>query len=205
MSKKNIYILIVVLFFVGAYFIWSLMQRLNNEVTTTFSVINERLEMANAQSYNELDSLYIAASQTKFGSKTDSLRVLSFELDNYIESLKLILVESISDPQDYETMDDANTLDSLFFKETGYTPTGQEFITKIETYETTVKHLFSKDFDNIDGSLNNMFYRNQDQDDWLSYHFKGFPLVASLTKLTQIQADLVVVEEGILYAIHNIE
>ena len=36
--------------------------------------------------------------------------------------------------------------------------------------------------------------------DWLDYHYKGFPLVASLTKMTQLQADIKTTESEVLSA-----
>src|SRR5690606_39022089 len=33
---------------------------------------------------------------------------------------------------------------------------------------------------------------------WLTYHFEGFPMVASLTKLTQMQADVKTIESEVL-------
>ena len=34
--------------------------------------------------------------------------------------------------------------------------------------------------------------------DWLDYHYKGFPLVASLTKMTQLQADIKTTESEVM-------
>ena len=36
--------------------------------------------------------------------------------------------------------------------------------------------------------------------DWLDYHYKGFPMVASMTKLTQLQADVKKTESEVLSA-----
>ncbi|MEL6918714.1 MAG: gliding motility protein GldM, partial [Bacteroidota bacterium] len=40
--------------------------------------------------------------------------------------------------------------------------------------------------------------RDGAQVDWLNYHFEGFPLVASLTKITQLQADIKATEQDAL-------
>ena len=34
--------------------------------------------------------------------------------------------------------------------------------------------------------------------DWMNYHFEGYPLVASLTKITQLQADVKATEQDVL-------
>ncbi len=205
MSKRTILLLIIGLFFVGAYYIWTLMVRLNNEVTDAFKIMNEKLIIVNTQAENRLDSLYVISSQTDFSHKTDSLKVISTELDNYLESLKEELLKTIGENKDYQTMSGSKSLDSLFFTKTGYTKKGQEFLDKIITYEKTVKSLFGDDIKNLNSSIENMFYRNRKVDDWLSYHFKGFPLVAALTKLTQMQADISALQEKVLLAIQKVE
>jgi len=35
-------------------------------------------------------------------------------------------------------------------------------------------------------------------DDWFDYNFKGFPIIATITKLTQIQSDIIQVKREIL-------
>src|SRR5690606_13916528 len=40
--------------------------------------------------------------------------------------------------------------------------------------------------------------RDGNKVDWLDYHYKGFPLVASLTKMTQLQADVKTTESEVL-------
>ena len=40
--------------------------------------------------------------------------------------------------------------------------------------------------------------RDGTRQDWINYHFEGFPMVASLTKLTQLQADIKTTEQEVL-------
>src|SRR5690606_41298581 len=40
--------------------------------------------------------------------------------------------------------------------------------------------------------------RDGSRQDWINYHYEGFPLVASLTKLTQLQADIKTTEQEVL-------
>jgi hypothetical protein len=39
----------------------------------------------------------------------------------------------------------------------------------------------------------------KDIDDWLNYNFKGFPIIATITELTQIQSNINLIKRDFLF------
>ena len=123
---------------------------------------------------------------------------------------------------DYQVMDKSNYLDETFFmnKNDGVTAKGQEFIDYFKGFSSKVESVLDSisnrdartvqsnyNFENALASLNQRFeYPEDDQvvnrdgikEDWIYYNYEKFPLVASLTKITKIQADIRTVEYEIL-------
>jgi len=65
---------------------------------------------------------------------------------------------------------------------------GKQFIIKIEAYEDVVRRIHLK-FPNTDTKSFKLREIIQNKD-WLSYNFKGFPLIASYTKLVAMESDI---------------
>lgn len=128
---------------------------------------------------------------------------------------------------DYQTMDKSQYLDELFFTGDQYSENGQEFVDRFSSFPTklqTVLDVFVAadlekdppseddpdgqyiDFDfSFLGELNKRFAyaemvlnRDGKYQPYLNYHFEGFPLIASLSKLTKIQSDIRFIENKIL-------
>ncbi|NCG03940.1 MAG: hypothetical protein GWO82_01250 [Bacteroidetes bacterium] len=129
---------------------------------------------------------------------------------------------------DYQTMDKSQKLDSIFFIGNQYASGGKEFITRFTSFrENMLKQLDSLIIDDIArveenpddlnskpagfnfSSIENLLAERFEFFDsipnregkllpYLDYHFKGFPLIASLSKLTKIQSDIRYVENKIL-------
>ena len=119
----------------------------------------------------------------------------------------------------YQIMDNSQTLDEYFFvKDDIYTTEGQEFFNKFSIYKKAVGSIldtivlrdkesieigyaFDEAFLNLESRFNiPETQMNSDGKDlkYLKYHYLGFPLIASLTKLTKIQSDIRNVERSIL-------
>jgi gliding motility-associated protein GldM len=110
---------------------------------------------------------------------------------------------NIEDRQDYESMDQTTFLDEYFFKGDKFTDKGKQFLDQINDYRTDVTKVLgeNKQFANIlvkRFSTNAVTNRDGKKIKWLDYRFKGFPLVASLTNLTQMQADIKNTEADII-------
>ena len=119
---------------------------------------------------------------------------------------------------DYQIMDKSSDLDELFFKGDGNTKQGQKFVEYFSKFsekvtaildsikqrdERTVKsnYGFSAAFSNLKSRFNfskNVLNTDGQFQPWLEYNYQGFPLIASLSKLTKIQSDVRSVEYEIL-------
>ncbi|NNM17693.1 MAG: gliding motility protein GldM [Croceitalea sp.] len=199
-------------------FIAMLALNMSKEVLSAFGLMNEKLEASNvktaANNQAFLASLEVKASENteKFGplyEKASQIQKLSAEYYNYLGDLKKRMTEELDDVKDYEVMDKADFLDEEFFQGDNYTAEGKEFVDRINGYRTKVSSILGSDFKEVASTLENRFTTGEDgkatnrdgkKIDWLDYHFKGFPLVASLTKITQLQADIKATEDEALSA-----
>ena len=100
-------------------------------------------------------------------------------------------------------MDKSSQSDRFFFLNDGYSSDGLKFIEEVENYKRGIKNLFEKDFPNVVDGIDSKFNNREDIEDWLEYNFKGFPLVATLTRLTQMQSDIKGVKQDVLFQISS--
>ena len=69
-------------------------------------------------------------------------------------------------------------------------------MSEIRVYEQTVSEALQKDFPELVKDLQQTFNTANAQNragetiNWLRYHYQGCPLIASLTRLTQLQTDI---------------
>ena len=113
---------------------------------------------------------------------------------------------TVDDPTDYQTMDSGKFLDDKFFKgdDGQYKEEGQAFLDNMNNYRAEIVNVLGDGNENIKSDIVNRFStdkvtnREGKEIFWLDYNYKGFPLVASITKLTQIQADIKTTESQIL-------
>ncbi len=194
-------------------FIAMLALNMSKEVLAAFGLMNEKLTESN-QATTERNTAFMnglaakveeqAAKYTPLKEKADQTSKFSNELVSYIENIKTGLTENLSDPKDYVTMDKSIALDEKFFKGGNITPAGEEFVSKINEYKSGVAGLLEEKYPVIAGDVKKTFstddVENRDKlkVNWLKYNFEGYPLVASLTKLTQIQSDIKNTESKVL-------
>ncbi|CAL2105347.1 Gliding motility protein GldM [Tenacibaculum sp. 190524A02b] len=192
-------------------FIAMLAMNMSKEVLSAFGLMNEKLTEANQKASEKNKLGYEALAQKaseqalQYGeakAKTDELKVLANELYAYIEDLKSKMTADVKDPKKYESMDKSKFLDVYFFKGGKISSEGKEFVSKIEAFrDQAAKLLEGKEVaDVILDRFNTDKEENKDKKkvEWLKYHYEGFPLIASLTKLTQIQADIKATESDAL-------
>ena len=128
---------------------------------------------------------------------------------------------------DYQVMDKSQYLDEMFFAGDQYSEAGQEFVDQFSNFPAKIQQELDAflaadaekdpptdgapegEYADFDFSfLNDLFTRfaysemvlNREgkQQPFLDYNYKGFPLIASLSKLTKIQSDIRFVENKIL-------
>ncbi|WP_224485596.1 type IX secretion system protein PorM/GldM [Robertkochia aurantiaca] len=211
-------------------FIAMLALNMSKEVLSAFGLLNEKLETSNRKATDNNQAAFASLEQKandqpeKYQTLFNDYKKIqsaSGEFYGYIENLKSEMLSEIDeeDRDDYEVMDKSDYLDQTFFQGDQYSPEGKKFVNFINEYRnqtittiqsipdsllsasqkasltTTIEGRF--DTGGEDGKTEN---RDGRPVDWLNYHYEGFPLVASLTKMTQLQSDIKTTEEDILSA-----
>jgi hypothetical protein len=128
--------------------------------------------------------------------------------------------EKVNQRRDYQVMDKSNYLDEMFFISDGVTAKGQQFIDYFKGFSGKVEAVldsivqrdartvqsnygFSAAFSNLSLRFeypedDQVVNRDGIKENWIYYNYEKFPLVASLAKITKIQADIRSVEYEIL-------
>ncbi len=205
-------------------FIAMLALNMSKEVLSAFGLFNEKFETSNATAIQTntqiMDALNQKASDDPANFKgpkavADKVVALTKDFYNYVGGLKTSITEGIEVDEKtgklpYESMDKADAIDYTWFKGDGLTEKGQEVLKTINKYREDMKAAigtdkkyapivadleskFNTDDVNVKGMVKPMSY--------LDYHYKGFPGIASLTKLTAMQSDAKAVESNVLNAL----
>lgn len=196
-------------------FIAMLALNISKEVLTSFGSMNEKLIESNRAADERNLAFFEGLGQkaeeqpekyAPLKAKADEIRELSKNLNTYLDDLKGKMVQGVEDPTDYEIMDKGDYLDEHFFKGDKIEPDGQEFLNQISTFRNGVVKILEgqKGMEPVIADINKKFStdpvtnRDGKQVEWLDYNYKGFPLVASLTKMTQIQSDIKTIGSEVL-------
>lgn len=196
-------------------FIAMLALNMSKEVLSAFGLLDKKISDAtvatNQRNTAFMESLATKASEQpeQFGpvkAKADQVSEISSTLNSYLESLKTGMMATVKadEQENYEVQDKPDFLDNLFFKGDKLKPEGQEFLDKINTYRTDMLAVLGNDYPDIKASIESNFSTEPVKRgdgvtvDWLNYHYEGFPLVASKTKLTSLQNDIQVTKNELL-------
>ena len=196
-------------------FIAMLALNMSKEVLSAFGLMNEKLTESN-EATESRNASFVANLDVKaedqpekykpLKAKADQIDALAHKFDAYLEDLKGKMTAKIDDPTDYEIMDKGDYLDEHFFKGGKINVDGQKFLAQMKDFREGVASILAgeKGMESVIKEVNEKFntdeVKNRDniKVDWLDYHYKGFPLVASLTKMTQLQSDIKTTESQVL-------
>jgi len=194
-------------------FIAMLALNMSKEVLTAFGLMNEKLVESN-QAAAERNLVFHANLEQQAQEQPDKynplleksaqVKALADDLNSYIQNLKESMTGTVDDPTDFEIMDKADFLDEKWFKGDNLKPDGEEFVNKITNFKEGIVDVIGEDYASIAADVTKKFntdpVTNRDDNvlNWLEYHYKGFPLVASLTKMTQLQSDIKTTESEVL-------
>lgn len=199
-------------------FIAMLALNMSKEVLAAFGLMNEKLETSNSN-MDENNSNFFASLETKASENEEEygelykdaqeIKQLSDNYYSYLEGLKKEMTADLEDPKDYVVMDKSDYLDQKFFQGDNLGPEGKKFMDQINTYrEGVINALPEEGFESLKSAVKARFAtgeadgkvekRDGTRQDWINYHYEGFPLVASLTKMTQLQADIKTTEQEVL-------
>lgn len=199
-------------------FIAMLALQMGKEVLSAFGSINESLTDLKNNFALKNQEAFEGLKQKKdddpknfaelFG-KAQIIQTATNKYYNYLTELYDDLEASTSNPNDYEKMDKGSYLDEKFMQSGKLKPAGQEFLDKMEEYrasmETSLQPLVEKNpsYQRIIDAVNDKFNgepivdREGKKVPYITYHYIGFPLIASLTKLTALRNDIKVYENEI--------
>lgn len=200
-------------------FIAMLALNMSKEVLAAFGLMNERLEASNSKA-TENNLVFLEGLETKASEDSakyedlykdaQTIKQMSQDYYDYLENLKKSMVSEIEDPSDYEVMDESDFLDQKFFQGDNLAPEGKKFMEQINTYRDQVLSILGDKFPEVSAAVKTRFMTGDDNGkvsrrdgvkvDWINYHYEGFPLIASLTNLTSMQADIKSTEEDALKA-----
>ncbi|HAI40691.1 MAG TPA: gliding motility protein GldM [Maribacter sp.] len=195
-------------------FIAMLALNMSKEVLAAFGIMNEKLETSNekttASNNAFLESLGTKASEDaakydKLYQNAQQMKAMSQEYYDYLEGLKKGMMEGIEDPKDYARMDMSDYLDQKLFQGENLSEDGKKFMSNLTGYRDQVAAIVpaalkQSVIDRFQTGDENGKVEKRDgtKQDWINYHYEGYPLVASLAKLTQLQADVKITEEAAL-------
>ena len=198
-------------------FIAMLAMNMSKEVLSAFGLMNEKFEASNltASKSNEQSSaaLDLKAKESKgefikAAATANKVSDASKKFYSFIESLKEENLKG-TEPEEgklpYEAMDKADNLDHSWFTGDGYTKRGTVVMSAIETYKSEMKSAlndpkYSVILKQVNDAFNTGDVKNKEGASikFLDYHFKGFPQIASLAKLSAWQSDIKKIETDVI-------
>jgi len=205
------------------YLVFIAMMALNmsKEVLTAFGLMNEQFETSNTGATENNTNLYtsLAAKAAESGGEfaaakvvADKVKTLSDNFTTYIGSLKNDITKEVEKTESgklpYEAMDKGDKIDEAWFSGDGYSKKGQEIVSTIEKYKADMKAAVGTDkkYQGVISELDSKFSTADVKDGegvtkkYLDYHYKGFPAIASITKLSAMQNNAKVIETNVYNA-----
>ncbi|WP_410878859.1 gliding motility protein GldM [Myroides sp. DW712] len=200
-------------------FIAMMALQMSKEVLSAFGMVNDKFESANESAIGNNESLLggleakAADDPTRFGEpykKAKQVAVVTKEFYDFVSVVK----KQITDPLEAqridgklpaERMEKGDVIDQAWFNGDKYSAEGEEFIGAIEKYKSAILGIVGEDvkFQPIVVDLQKRFDISDVKDaegvvkPYLNYNFQGFPAIASLTKLSTMQNDAMILEHEI--------
>lgn len=192
-------------------FIAMLALNMSKEVLSAFGLMNEKFDAANL-SAESMNASMLQALDKKAGedahfiqAAADAKKVaeISKEFYEFIGTLKADATEGVEIDEEtgklpYEAMDKGAAIDEGWFEGDGYSQKGKEIVAQFSKYVTNMKAAVGNNskLKGVLAEISSKFSTADVKDGegvtkmYLDYHFKGFPAIASLTKLTSFQNDV---------------
>ena len=201
-------------------FIAMLAMNMSKEVLSAFGLMNEKFEGANSNSKATNEQMLMALDQKASEAKGEfataaitahKVEAATKKFFDFVAGLKGDVLEGV-EPENgklpYEAMDKADNLDNKLFSGEGYAARGKEVIAAIETYKNDMKAALGNEkkyaaiLNEVTGKFDLSDVANKEgiKIKYLDYHFKGFPAIASLAKLSAWQNDAKKAESDVISA-----
>jgi len=198
-------------------FIAMLALNMSKEVLSAFGILNTKIvesnQLTTARNNDAFAQLAQKAAEQpgQFADKkvkVDKIRALSTEFYNYVEELKKKSSAKFDMNEEgvYEKMDKGEFFDDLFFKGDQISAEGKAFVARIQNYSAQIKQIggsaiAADEMKKIENRFATVPVKSKSAGttvNWLEYNYHGFPLIASITKLSQLQADIKTTESDII-------
>ena len=200
-------------------FIAMLALNMSKEVLSAFGTLTEELSETNVE-LQERNNQFMQGLEEKAREqeakyldlklKADSIRAISSELYDYLENVKEGAYVSAEKQQikrnDYEKLDKTTYFEQEFLNGAKLKPAGQEFMDKMVNYREEFNRIASSDpkLVSIADEVKEKFKTDDIKgkqgkpQSYLSYHYKGMPMIAAITKITLIQSTIKNIEAQLL-------
>ncbi|MFP5438452.1 MAG: gliding motility protein GldM [Bacteroidia bacterium] len=204
------------------YLVFIAMMALNmsKEVLSAFGLMNEKFEKSNADATGGNDALYRALADkaqensAQYGeAKKVAEQVKKITADFYavVGTQKDLITKEIEKKDGklpYETMDKGEKIDEAWFAGDGYSAKGKAFLDALNNYKKDMVAAIGNNpklkrfVPEIEGKFDTKDVKDHEgvTKKYLDYHYKGFPAIASLAKLSSLQNDVKSIEASIYTA-----
>ncbi len=199
---------------------------MSKEVLSAFGILNNKIIESNSITDGRNESSFQQLAQKavdqpgQFGdkkAKVEKIRALSKEFNDYIEGIKTKVTEKFERDAEgnlpYEEMDKGDLIDRMFFTGDRVSKQGKEFLDKINNYPAQIKaiggsSIAESEMKKIEARFATKPVYSEKAGaklDWIDYNYKGFPLIATITKLSQLQADIKTTESDVMTGMFQLD
>jgi gliding motility-associated protein GldM len=200
-------------------FIAMLALNMSKEVLSAFGILNNKIVESNGITDVRNQSTFEQLAQKakdqplQYGDKkvkVDKIRKMCKDMTTYIETIKDDFTKEFPKNIDgnlpFEAMDKGDMVDEKWFSGDRLTASGQEFVDKVTNFAKQIKEIggssiSEEDMKKFQKRFSTEPVKSQSAGTvlpWLDYNYKGFPLIATVTKLSQLQADIKTTESDII-------
>jgi len=200
-------------------FIAMLALNMSKEVLSAFGILNNKIVesngIADVRNQSSFDQLAQKASDQpkQYGdkkAKVEKIRAVCKDLTTYIETVKTGFTKDLVKNEDgnlpFEAMDKGDMVDEKWFNGDKPSKDGKEFLDKISGFAAKLKQIggssiAASEMAKIEKRFATAPVKSKSAGTtlpWLDYNYKGFPLIATVTKLSQLQADVKTTESDII-------
>ena len=192
-------------------FIAMLALNMSKEVLSAFGLMNEKFDASNQSAVKTNADMLAAlekkgsedANFTQAAAESKKVATITKGFYEYLDALKADAVGETQVDEEtgklpYEAMDKGDLIDERWFEGDGYSPKGKEIEAKFTQYVADIKSVIGNNskLKGVLAEVTSKFNMADVKDGdgvtkkYLDYHFKGFPSISSLTKITSFQNDV---------------
>lgn len=207
--KKHLYIL----FSIALLFTITACNFFNNKTTEAFDAIELNVEAASLDKSEEIESLMKTITDSAMANPAvyasaynhmNEFHTKSERLLTELQHVRGLINDQVGESGDFEKMDEDT--DQLLFNGDQPSENGARFIKAIKDYNLTASDqlFFFPDAEKMAQkafAIEDVTNRDGENVEWLTYNFKGFPAIASKTKIAMMENDVKNVESTFLKAL----